>query len=355
MLRQIQSVLIVAFFGTMMFFLVRDHVIPSLGRPAGIEVDRSVLADTWVDQDEWLVVKLGDSPLGSLRTSAEAERAEPVVTTRRSGLSDQMAESYTTAAHLELAQGLLNGRLLTVATLNRRLELETVRLRAYLAPFGKEAMTGEQLDAEDLPAGAYELVGRVEGSEFLYRLRRDGAVQYGSFRLPRPVTVADSIAPVLRGNMLTKDVVYTVDMFDPLMGNKAGGAEIEWVDSKRQQINGEWESLRIVEMRYQGMKSRLTVDPNGTVLRREIPLFAANTGNTSLANDAKGASVVFERVAPDVARDKMPALQYLPTPRPVLPSDVRGTDTGEVIQGLSAFAMMGGSVPNALKDLKGEN
>jgi hypothetical protein len=353
MLRHLQSIAIVAFFGIMMFFLARDHVIPSLSRSAGIEVDRSVLTDTWVDQDEWLVVRLGDTQIGNIRTSAEAERVS-LPENWKSGEPEPLPELYTTAAHLELGKGLLGGRLLTVATLNRRLELQTVRVRAHLAPMGAEGLTGEELDAEELPAGVYELVGRVEGSEFLYRLRRDGAVQFGSVRLGRPVTVADSIAPVLRGNMLTKDVIYTVDMFDPLMGNQAGSAEIEWVDTKRESINGEMENVRLIELRYQGIKTRLSVDQNGTVLRREIPLFSSAQGSSTMTTDSRGARVVFERVAPELARDRMPSLHYLPTARPISPEDVRGTNSGEVIQGLSAFAMMGGGLPEALKELKGD-
>jgi len=347
MLRQLQSVAVVGFFGTMMFFLARDHVIPSLSKSDGIEVDRSVLTDTWVDQDEWLTIRLGERSIGRLRTAAEAER--PIAATD-SSRTDMTAppDTYVTAAHLELGEGLFKGRLLTVATLNRRLELETVRVRAHLATLGQEALTGEQLDAEELPKGAYELIGRVEAGVFKYRLRRDSAVQFGSIRLGGPVTVADSITPILRGNMLTKDVTYTVDLFDPIMGKGSASAEIEWVDTRREMVEQDFENIRVIELRYQGTKTLLYVDQNGTVRRREIPLFATGDGNSSLGDGDRGARLMFTRVPPESARDQMPALAYLPKPRPIAAEDLQGTDSGEVIQGLSAMGLLGGNLPTQL-------
>jgi hypothetical protein len=300
-----------------------------------------------VDQDEWMIVRLGKTQIGSLRTSAEAQLVETSQVVRGRESFELVAEGYTSTAHLEVGPGLFRARIITVARLNRRLELEDVRVRVHVPGLGQRLMDPEQLDAEELPEGAYEFLGKVVGGEMLYRLRRDSAVQFGSFRLPRPVTVADSITPILRGNMLTKNVVYSVDIMDPMMANRASSAEVEWVDSRREPVGDSLENVKVVELRFQGTKTRLIVDQNGTVLRREIPLFAGT--QSPGIDELKGAEIIFERVPPDRAREEMPSLAYVPAPRPIQESELRGKDQGEVIAGISAFGMLSGNLPQFMQ------
>ncbi|HNM47676.1 MAG TPA: hypothetical protein PKH51_11710, partial [Candidatus Sumerlaeota bacterium] len=64
--RTIQSLLISIFFLVMMVLLFRDHVMPSLTRGRGVEVDRRVLADSWSNQNDWMEIRIGDQRLGAM-------------------------------------------------------------------------------------------------------------------------------------------------------------------------------------------------------------------------------------------------------------------------------------------------
>src|SRR5690606_16747710 len=97
--RKIQSLLIVLFFGFMMVLLFRDHVIPGLSRPDGIDVDRAVLTDSWVNQDDYLVIQMGGMELGAMRQTAE---------------HDAETDTYTSTMQVVANAGLLRGRILSV-------------------------------------------------------------------------------------------------------------------------------------------------------------------------------------------------------------------------------------------------
>jgi hypothetical protein len=342
MLRLFQSVAVVGFFGLMMFLLMRDHVLPSLQRAEGIEVDRAVLADSWVNLDEWNTISLGKLPLGSIRTTSEAEfvdgRERRVLQTNRS--QQNLPDSYVSAAHLELRAGPVRARVLSVITLNKRLELDTVRIRAQVPGLGEQLLDPEILDGEDLPSSAYELVGKMDGGEFVFRLRHQDNVQFESIRLGRPPTAIDSITPVLRGNMLSKNVTYTAEVFDPLMGSKASNVEIELLDDITRIEGGEATTIRLVEMRMQGLKTQLEVDPTGNVLRREIPLFA----NASQVPTKNQTALVFQRVMPEQARHTMQSVAYQAKPRPIDLAELRGVSRGQVLKQFSAFGLLGGNM-----------
>ena len=257
-LRIAQSIAIIAFFAVMMTFLFRDHILPDLSRGRGIAVDHRILTDNWASQDDWLEIRLGEMKLGAMRTVADEEPD---------------LDGYSVRGHLEIRAGFINARLVTAALLNNRLEVHSVRAVAVIAEAGQPLPPGADLDGEDLPPGAYELVALMRSNTAYIRIRRDDAVAFLTQPLPRPVTMTDSIAPILRGDMLTENVVYTADIYDPLMGGGAGRAEIEWVETvMRPNEEGDMERIRRVEMRMGQTRSTMEVSDNGQVLRREIPL-----------------------------------------------------------------------------------
>lgn len=328
MLRIAQSVAVTAFFLVMAYLLVRDHVIPSWDRE-GIVVDRDVLTDSWANQDEWLVLRFGDTRLGATRTVAERVELE---------------DHYVIGAHFELANPYLRGRVVSVAQLNRNLELEKFRVRLHLPNFGQALLSGEELWEGDLPTGAFELAGVVEGRQLLFAIRRDDAAQFRSIRIAQPVTLSDSLTPIMRGQMLSKGVAYSVDVYDPLWASGAGTVKIEYLEDVIPADDprpNDRTPLKKVELRMGTARTWLYVDQNGTVIRREVPILADDSGTGA-------ASFLMDRVESNEGRDRFPGLMFMPEQVTVSRNDVTGTDRGEVIRGFSAFSFLSKSLEGTL-------
>lgn len=335
MIRILQSTFIVGFFLVMMTLLMRDHIIPSFSRGSGIDVDHRILVDSWTNQDEWYEIRLGDMPLGGMRTVAER-----IVDT----------EEFTILGHLELRTPFLMGRLLTAAQLNERLEVNSARLVGGLGTMGQIP------DAESLIDGTFsgemiEVLALIRSQTINLKLQRGESVQFMTQPMPRPVTMIDSVTPILRGEMLSMGVVYSIDLYDPLMGGGAGRAEIEWVRSSTFVNNdGEEEELRHVEMRIGNLRTTLEVDENGDVLKREIPIMGP-TG-AGVGSDSGPRLVMIRRDGWEMQRD-FPALNHLPETPSITPGDVVGESTGDVFEGVNLMSLLGRGLRGRL-NLPGE-
>ncbi len=330
MIRIFQSILVTGFFLTMAFFLFRDHIMPDWTKGDGIEIDRSVLTDAWSNEDEWLDVSLGDYKLGGYRTVTEYEELE---------------NYYLTASHIQLDLPFLKGRLISSARMNRNLELESYRIRLNIPPTGKEPMSGQELDSftDQVPPNVYEIVGLVEGLTQRMRIRSADGVQYKKLSLSRPMTMADSITPLLRSNMLTRDITYAVDIYDPMWGNNAGAVELEWVDTVPPPSEfQDRQALKKIELRYSGTTTTLLVDNTGTVMRRTISLLQTMPGQTDLPSDIK-AGLQMDRLDPGNGRRIYPGLNYIPEAPTITRDDVTGEDSGQVVQRTSLMSLISGA------------
>ncbi len=316
----------------MMTFLFRDHIIPQFSRSSGIPVEKTVLTDAWADQDEWSEIRFGSMKLGAMRTATEKEVLE---------------NYYLTTAHLEIDTPFIKGRIITSAKLNHRLEVESVKLRAHLPRPGEKLLTGEELSVDDLPSNVYEMVVKISGNQLEGRLRRDDAVQYFDQRLPRPVTMSDSLTPVFRGRMLKKDVVYTVDVYDPLWGSNSTPVKIEYVDDEVLENEQDKYYVKKVLLEYSSMETRLYIDSDGTVRKREIPLLQFAQNNPDSSREA-ATTLVIEYLDPQFARTRYPELNYLPAVPEITRKDVNGKDKGKVLQGLSAFSLLSNGLKSSI-------
>lgn len=335
MIRILQSAFIVTFFLVMMSLLVRDHIIPNLSRGDGIEVDYRILVDSWAGQDEWYEVRLGDMPLGAMRTVAERHEED---------------DAYSILGHLELRTPFLSGRLLTAASLNSRLEVQSARMVGAMGAPGGGMPDPESLAAGELSDEAIEVLALIRSQTMNLRMQRGETVQFMSQPMMRPVTMIDSVTPMLRGDMLSEGVVYSIDLYDPLMGGGAGRAEIEWVDSTTfVNDGGEEERLRNVEIRIGPLKTSVKVDDNGDVLRREIPIMAP-TGS-GVGSDS-GPRIVMVRKDPWDLEQEYPRLNFVLDSPSVSPTDVVGESTGDIFEGVNLMSMIGrglrGRLPGGL-------
>src|SRR5690606_30143695 len=129
---------------------------------------------------------------------------------------------------LDVSLFFFRARVLMAARLNRRLELQEGMVRAHIPTLGQPLYTPEELWDDQLPAGAYEGAVLVQGQSLYLRLRRDEAVQYREMHIARPVTLSESIAPILRGQMMSLNTVYSMDIYEPLWGGSAGQVQVSW-------------------------------------------------------------------------------------------------------------------------------
>ncbi len=335
MLRLLQTVFIIGFFLVMMTLLVRDHVIPEFQRSGTIEIDSEVMTDSWVNQDEWLSVELGGMELGAARLVASHEGA---------------LGEYHLMAHLEVDTMLFRARVLSAAVLDRRLRLQQFRGRVHLPGTGRELLPPAVVDGEELPEGTLEAVGRVEGSAMQLRFRRGDAVQYTAVRLARPVTLADSLTPIVRSEMLSKGVTYSTEVYDPLWGSRAGQVEVEYVEDRVETVDGEEAELRVVEQRLGNQRAILHVHPDGRILRRTYPLL---DGGGPIAGLDRDATLVLSLADPGEARREYPALEYIPRLPELEPGEMTGTDHGRVLPSMSLFDLLSQGGP--LRNLTGQS
>jgi hypothetical protein len=311
----------------MMWFLVRDQVLPSLRVGPGVDVDRRVLIDTWTSQDEWLVIRLGDREIGSMRTTAEQA-------------SDR--NSYFVTAHVQLRWAGLQARVISAAQMNRRLELESFRARAVLP--GGQVKDARELIAKELPPGVFEVIGRITGLKVQLRARREDATNFVELPLARPATMIDSLAPLLRGNVLKKGVVYSQQVYDPLFGAAAANVELIWVEDVWEKRDGAPILLRRMELRMGERVVNLFVDPDGNVARREIPLIAGLPGAPTPSKDS-APKLVLERLTQAKGRARFPELLVLPLSVDIEDESLTGTNSGNVASGFNLFSLLGSSLP----------
>ncbi|MCC5876631.1 MAG: hypothetical protein JJU11_10475 [Candidatus Sumerlaeia bacterium] len=324
MLRILQSAFIVCFFVAMMSLLVRDHIIPSLAKGDGIEVDYRILVDSWAGQDEWFEVRLGDMPLGAMRTVAERH---------------EEADEYAILGHMELRTPFISGRLLTAASLNSRLEVQAARMVGAMGSPGGGMPNAQALADGELSDEAIEVLALIRNQNMNLRMKRGDSVQYLTQSMMRPVTMIDSVTPMLRGDMLSEGVVYSIDLYDPLMGGGSGRAEVEWVDSTTfVNDEGEDERMRNVEIRIGSLKTTVMVDDNGDVLRREIPIMGP-TGS-GVGSDS-GPRIVMIRKDPWDLEKEYPDLNFVLKSPKISPTDVVGESTGEIFEGVNLMSMLG--------------
>lgn len=340
MIRNLYTLCVIMFFLIMMVLLLRNHVIPDLTRKSGIDVDRRVLTDSWADQDEYQRIKFANTSLGILRTTAEREFALD-----ESGRKDpDVIDHYFSTTNLVLDTSFLKGRVVGAIKMNRRLEFENALIRAYVRPFSGEPMDGEELYSGDLPEGAYELAALKKENTLYLRLRHNDAVQYNEIFSPRPITMLDSVTPILRGDMMTQGAVYTVDVFDPL-GNATRQAQLEWVDETIiQDTDGNAQAVRIVETRFGSSASRIYVDDNGLIYRREFPLgMLPGTGEDSGATPENAPKLTLNRIEEPEALGKYPRLNYVPPVADLTIEEMTGKDTGRVID-LNLIDLLSGNI-----------
>jgi len=175
------------------------------------------------------------------------------------------------------------------------------------------------------------------------RARRGDATNFAELPLARPATMIDSLAPLLRGNVLKKGVVYSQQVYDPLFGAAATNVELIWIEDVWEKRDDKPLLLRRMELRMGERTVNIFVDPDGNVARREIPLIAKNPGASTPSNDS-APKLVLERLTQAKGRARFPELLVLPETVDLENEALEGKNSGNVAAGLNLFSLLGSSL-----------
>lgn len=307
MLRHFSTLAILAFFVAMMTLLTRDHIMPWIERGDAIPVSMAQVIDAWTGQDEYLHVSVNGRRVGHVRN----------VNSRRIDGGDGF-ESFTT---FELAGAGLQARLVSTTLANERLELEQVRLAAYLGGHDEAAI---------------ELAGLVHQGTLHLRLESNTGVRYHQMRLREPITMNFAVEPFMASNEMTPGERYAMHIFDPLFGTQSGRLTLEMTGRRQIFVDQERVDATVVEARLQGALMTIYLDENRIPVRREVRL---GGGPQTQAASMPEIVLQLDLAGPRSELRSLESLQQLPDPPDYTIEDFRGVDSGEPVGALGLFPM----------------
>jgi hypothetical protein len=320
-LRRLRPVLVTAFFLSMMALLAKDHVLPRFREGTEATVDAGVLADMWVDQDEFLTARFGGKPIGGLRVSAERIAGD--------------VPAYLYLAKLEVRTAFVAGSVGVVARANRRLELEQFRASIHAG--------SPEPDAPPM----MEIAGLVHQGELLLRARdAGGATRFSKQPLQRPIVLADAMQTLFMQAMREPGKLYTLDIVEPVFNAQMGQAQVTYERREETQtaaaIDGVPAGGRInadvFRVVLNGLESRYWISETGRVVRRIIYLGSDPTGTAPAGSRIQ---LLLEAAdAAQLAKD-YPGLRVLPAMPEYKPGDFAGESTGDPLKGLGIMSLLG--------------
>jgi len=238
MTRHLLSIAIVLFFGAMMTFLARDHIIPMVEYGDATTVSGAQLSDTWSGIDEWSRVSFNNAPIGIMRQ---------VVT--------QTGEGYAASVEAIIETPFLEASVHGSAVMNDRLELEEFIMNLTKGN-GKDAM---------------QLAGLVTGGTLYLRLKSPTGMQFTDIRLSDPITLNLTADALMSSAMLRPGESYLMDVYDPLWGMDAGKMRVTMVGDETITLpGGSTETIR-VETAMSKIRMVVWLDPETRQpVRREV-------------------------------------------------------------------------------------
>jgi len=316
--RPLRAAAIVLYFAVMMTLLARDYLLPAWRGDSASRVSTSLLADQFIDKDEWMRLRLNNLPIGGMRSA-----------------TFRTADGFGTTAQVFLNSRFAQGRVTTAASLNERMELRQVRA---LVEMGNETL---------------ELAGMVQGTELLLRLSGSGGVKYHTIAIKDPITMTSAADPLLSGEEMAAGEDYAVDIYDPLWGMEAGRLRLRLTGLVPYEDGGRIVQARLAEGILGNIQTKFWIGPDGRHLRREIR-FRAETG----AGDGEGGesllsnlALVMESLDKKVGEEEFPDLQVQPALPELEAASMRGQDTGEPLRSLGLLNLLIRGRSGALESL----
>jgi len=306
MIRHATAILILAFFTVMMTLLVRDHVLPRLEHGSSSLVSGAQLAEVWNGTDEWMSLYFNGAPVGAMRQ--RVSRTET---------------GYLAQGRTMLRAGFLAADLVTVATLNERLEITRFKVSFD---------TG----ADD----PLELAGVVEGLAMNLRLKSPTGVRFTRTSLKQPPTLNISSDALFASRMMRDGQSYLMDVYDPLWGMNAGTMRIAMIGTESIEVDGETYDVKMAEAAMQNIRMRIWLDDVEVPLRREIS-WVPSRGHRGRAGDREvqpSFVLRLDRIMDeDQSLPRLEPLWHLPEAPDLTIDKVRGKNRGEP---LDAFGLL---------------
>ncbi len=297
----ILGIVITVWWLVMMATLAHRFVSDPMDRSAGPPLDTATLAESWRDVDEWMRLTWSGLPIGMMRTVAVQETlpAEPSGQAAPESKTDpeNATVRYRIAVLIGLEIGTLQGRLTTSALLNDRLILDRFNLTINLGAAGKDE--------------TLRISGLARGLNLFLRLERGEALQIRTFRLSRPVALAESLRPLFGRADLKVGDTYTLPVFDPIWNLQGGTLSVHVAAEETLRVAGRETDVLRIETRTGSVKSTAWVDDQGRVWKRVMP------------------PVEMVAIDPDRALEQFPWMETLPPPPSVTLEDFQEKEHGK--------------------------
>lgn len=303
-MRHLLSIAITAFFATMMFLLGRDHVLPGLEYGDSTTVSGAQLADQWVDTDEWNALTFNGTPIGTMRQAVE-----------------RRGTGFVASMKTVVRSGFVTAELETAASLNERMELQTISMRLS---------AGER---------SVDLDGAFRGRDLYMRLHSATGTKYTHLVLREVPTLNASADALFAGRMMSPGDSYLLDVYDPVWGGQAGKMRISMVGEETIDTDKGPVQARMAEAVMQKIRMRVWLDDLGKPLRREYSYIAQNRRDGGPAGPT--FSLRMDRLPETARRDpKYADLIALPEPPTLAVADLQGENTGEPLQTFGFLPML---------------
>jgi hypothetical protein len=236
------GILITVFWLVMMFTLVRGRILPERRERAlaAQSVEPSALTHGWEDVREYMVVRFGDTRIGSAATS----------------IAQTMA-GYRAEVLFGLNMDLLglqrNVGIRTAADLDRSFDLRQFHIETALA--------GMEL----------ALTGLATDEELYVEVKQGKSISRSRYTLDRQISLLEAVQPLAtRSFKLEPGNTLVVPVVDPIWSLERGMLEIRVMNRERITLStGEVDAIRI-ETRLNEFVSTSWVDEQGNTLKRQV-------------------------------------------------------------------------------------
>jgi hypothetical protein len=309
-LRLAQPVLICGFFAVMMSRLFVDYILPRWELGDAIPLSTATVLDSFEGTDDWLRVRINGVPIGEMRTIVER---------------DPESDGFFSWLMLDIRSPLLRTRLDAASRLNARLEMEQVHVRVH--------RSGEE-DAD------LDVAAAVQQRRLLTRIKAPSGVMYREVSMQRPLTMNFAADAVLTSSAIQAGETYAMDLFDPIWGLSAGRMRVRLADTENIEVGGRYYRTRVVEATMPTGQMRVWINRDDVILRRAITFGRPDDDRGGASGLMSRIEVRLDLMTPEEIQRASQRLGTIPPPPNIDPQTLRGTDEGDLLEGIGLLPLI---------------
>jgi hypothetical protein len=294
----------------MMGRLWADYLLPRWALGDATPLSTASVLDTYNGTDEWLRVRLNGIPVGDMRVIVEPSTTH---------------EGFVGWLILDIQSPLLRARLESTSVLNPRLEMEQVQVNVR--------WTGDE-------KADVELAGLVHQRRLLTRIVTATSVLHRELPLQRPLTMNFAADQVLTSSAIQAGQTYAIDLFDPVWGLAAGRMRVKLASAENIEVAGRSIRTRVIEATLPTGMMRVWINDRDQIVRRAVSLGKPDDEPGTTSSLVSGIEIRLDQMTPEEITRAVPRLSNLPDPPNLSPSDLRGSDQGDLLESVGLLPLI---------------